>query len=175
MKYPSPIHPGRRAALQRLSALALAMPGIALAQDKERTRLVLNVTASAGVNPDDAGRAAPIRVRIYELREAQTFLDADYFSLDEKDRILLAADLLARDEFILRPGESRKIERKSQAETKAIGVLAGYRNLAQSNWRSVYRLGEAPEAAWYRALIPSNKAQLMIDLQAQGIVVSTAS
>ncbi|WP_077038042.1 type VI secretion system lipoprotein TssJ [Pelomonas sp. KK5] len=157
---------------RRACLLGLLAVSTARAQDKERTRLLLNILASDGVNPDDAGRAAPIRLRIYELRDVQAFQEADYFSLDEKDRTLLGADLLARDEFILRPGESRRIERSSHPQTRAIGVLAGYRSLAQSTWRVVQRLPDAPDAAWYRALVPANKSDLRIELQAQGIAVS---
>ncbi|TDM06847.1 MAG: type VI secretion system lipoprotein TssJ [Ideonella sp. MAG2] len=156
-------------------AWALVTTGFAVqAQDKERTRLTLQVQASMGVNPDASGKAYPIKVRVYELKDAQVFQEAEYFTLDEKDKTALGGDLLARDEFILRPGESRKIERKSQAATQFIGVLAGYRDLAQSTWRAVYRLPEAPEAAWFRAVIPSNKSDISIELQAQGIVLSVA-
>jgi type VI secretion system VasD/TssJ family lipoprotein len=101
-----------------------------LAQDvKERTKLSLTVEATAGVNPDASLRPSPIKVRIYELKDAATFAQADYFGLDTSDKVVLATDMLARDEFILRPGEKRRIERKSNAQTMAIGVLAGYLRL----------------------------------------------
>ncbi len=144
------------------------------AQEKERVHLTIQVKASAGVNPDASGKAYPIKVRVYELKDGQVFQDADYFTLDEKDKVTLAADLLARDEFILRPGESRQIERKSQAATQFIGVIAGYRDLAQSTWRVLHRLPEAPEVAWYRAVMPAQKSNLLVELQAQGIVLSSA-
>jgi type VI secretion system protein VasD len=119
-----------------------------LAQDvKERTKLSLTVEATAGVNPDASLRPSPIRVRIYELKDAATFAQADYFSLDTTDKVILATDMLARDEFILRPGEKRRIERKSNAQTMAIGVLAGYRDLPNATWRVVHTLKEAPEAS----------------------------
>ncbi|BDT68005.1 hypothetical protein os1_21860 [Comamonadaceae bacterium OS-1] len=139
---------------------------------KEATKLVLIVDAAAGVNPDASLRPSPIKVRVYELKDAAGFRDADYFTLDTSDKTALAADMLAKDEFILRPGESKTIERKSNAQTTAIGVLAGYRDLPNSIWRAVYTLKDAPVAAWYRALIPSSKATLTIQLQPQGIAIS---
>ncbi|MFG6447434.1 type VI secretion system lipoprotein TssJ [Roseateles sp. BYS180W] len=146
----------------------------AQAQERERTRLALQVQAAADVNPDAALRASPIKVRIYELKDSQVFLEADYFSLDEKDKLLLANDVLVREEFILRPGESRRIERKSHPAAQYLGVLAGYRDLLQSSWRVVHKLPEAPEAAWYRALVPAQKVALIVELQAQGIVLTAA-
>jgi type VI secretion system protein VasD len=140
------------------------------AQDaKEPTKLVLTIEAAAGVNPDTSLRPSPIKVRIYELKDPGAFGEADYFSLDTADKVTLAADMLAKDEFILRPGESRTIERKSKAQTTAIGVLAGYRDLPNSTWRVVFKLKEAPDASWMRALLPANRADLAIQLQPQGI------
>jgi type VI secretion system protein VasD len=139
---------------------------------KEQTKLVLTIEAAPGVNPDGSLRPSPIKVRIYELKDPGAFSEADYFSLDTTDKITLAADMLARDEFILRPGESRTIERKSNAQTTAIGVLAGYRDLPNSTWRVIHKLKEAPAASWMRALLPANRAELTIQLQPQGIALT---
>ncbi|MNU58607.1 Type VI secretion lipoprotein [compost metagenome] len=153
-------------------AVALAGPSLAYAQfshPREQTKLDITVTAEAGVNPDDKGRAAPIMVRIYELKSEATFESADYFSLHDSDKTVMGADLLVRDEFILRPGEVKKIRRMSHPELAAIGVIAGYRELAQSEWRLVQKVDPAPEAAWYRTVIPANKVKLEIALQGKGI------
>ena len=139
---------------------------------KEQTKLVLTIEAAAGVNPDNSLRPSPIKVRIYELKDPGSFSEADYFSLDTTDKVTLAADMLAKDEFILRPGENRTIERKSNAQTTAIGVLAGYRDLPNSTWRVVHKLKEAPAASWMRALLPANRAELTIQLQPQGIALT---
>lgn len=156
-----------------LLLLLFLLPLWCLAQDaKEPTKLTLTIEATSGVNPDDSQRPSPIKVRVYELKDSNSFSEADYFSLDKNDKTVLAADLLAKDEFILRPGESKKIERKSNTQTTALGVLAGYRDLPNAVWRTVYKLPEAPEAAWYRAVMPSNKTVLQIQLQPQGIVVT---
>lgn len=147
--------------------------GTASAQEmKEATKLTLSVEAASGVNPDDSLRPSPIKVRIYELKDAGSFAEADYFSLDTSDKITLAADMLAKDEFILRPGEARTIERKSNTQTTAIGVLAGYRDLPNSTWRVVFKLKEAPAASWLRSLLPANHTDLLIQLQPQGIALS---
>lgn len=153
--------------------LALAaMPRPASAQfsyPREQTKLDITITAAADVNPDDKGRAAPILVRLYELKSEGTFESADYFSLHTNDKALLGSDLLVRDEFILKPGDVKTIRRKSHPDIEAIGVLAGYRDLPEADWRVVQKLDPAPERAWYRAVVPANKAKLQIQLQAKGI------
>ncbi|NVO08320.1 MAG: type VI secretion system lipoprotein TssJ [Rhodoferax sp.] len=155
-----------------LAVLAASVLPVHAQAAKEPTKLVLSIEAAPGVNPDSSLRPSPIKVRIYELKDPGAFAEADYFSLDATDKLTLAADMLARDEFILRPGESRSIERKSNAQTTAIGVLAGYRDLPNSTWRVVHKLKEAPEASWMRALIPANRAELSIQLQPQGIALT---
>lgn len=139
---------------------------------KEKTRLVMDIEASATTNPDVSLRPSPIKVRIYELKDAGTFAEADYFSLETADKVTLAADMLSKDEFILRPGEKRRIERKSHPQTTAIGVIAGYRDLPNTVWRITHKLKEAPDASWMRALLPSNRAELSIQLQPHGIVLA---
>ncbi len=153
-------------------AAAWVVPSLAHAQfsyPREQTKLDITVTAEAGVNPDEKGRAAPILVRIYELKSDASLEAADYFSLNSSDKTVMGADLLVRDEFILRPGEVKKIQRMSHPELTAIGVVAGYRELAQTEWRVVQKVDPAPEAAWYRAVLPANKVKLEIALQGKGI------
>ena len=156
-----------------LAATALLGPCGAQAYSplREQTLIEIDITAANDVNRDDKERAAPVLVRLYELRSSVGFEAADYFSLQSGDRAVLADDLLVRDEFVLRPGERRRIKRKSHPDIGAIAVMAGYRDLAQSDWRAVQHIAPAPEAAWYRAPIPANHLKLVVQLQRQGIQV----
>ena len=154
------------------TTVALCLPLVAHAQAKEPTVLELTLEARPDANPDDKGIAKPVKVRIYELKNEASFEAADYFTLDSADKATLAADLLGKDEFILRPGESKVIRKKSHPDTVAIGILAGYRDLAGAVWRVTHKLEPAPEAAWYRMVVPANKAKLSIKLQASGIMVT---
>ncbi|WP_211453427.1 type VI secretion system lipoprotein TssJ [Collimonas antrihumi] len=139
---------------------------------KEPTKLGITIHAAETVNPNDHGQAAPIMVRIYELKSDEIFRQADFLSLQNADKATLGADMLFKDEFILRPGESKAIRRKSYADTTAIGVLAGYRDLPNATWREIYKLPEAPEAAWYRSLLPSLKTTLDIELRTKDINIT---
>lgn len=125
---------------------------------REQTALDIKIAAAADVNPDDQGRAAPILVRVYELKSVDTFNNADYFTLHNSDKKMLGDDMLVRDEFIMRPGDNQVIRRKSNPNTRAIGVLAGYRDLPNSEWRAVQKVSAAPEAVWYRAVVPNQAA-----------------
>ncbi|CAJ0777231.1 hypothetical protein LMG7141_00597 [Ralstonia condita] len=152
-------------------SLALAACSTAPAQP-EQMKLDLSIEAKGTINPDEKGRASPVLVRLYELKTTSSFEQADYYSLESTDRTVLMQDLLARDEFILRPGEFQDIERKLNPDSQALGFLVGYRDLGKATWRTIYKLPPAPEAAWYRAAIPARKVKLHILLDQQAVTVS---
>jgi type VI secretion system protein VasD len=160
--------------------LALSGAGLLLAScsstpapvSKEPTVLRLQVVAADNVNPNEWGTAAPILVRVYELKSATAFENADFFTLQSDDKKVLGDDALVVDEMILRPGDKREIARKSNTATTAIGVLAGYRDLGKSVWRAVYRLPAAPDAAWYRVAIPDKEQKLILRLDQRTVSIS---
>ena len=100
---------------------------------------VLNLQIQTGmhVNPDAAGKAAPVVLRLYELREQSSFLGADFFPLFDKEQATLAADLVRKQEFVIKPGESRPLQIETAADTRFIGFFAAFRELDHAQWRSV--------------------------------------
>ncbi|SPB15138.1 membrane protein [Caballeronia novacaledonica] len=136
---------------------------------KEATRLELSVIAQSDVNPDEKGRAAPIVVRIYELKNEVVFNSADFFSLQTQDKTLLANDLVKRDQYQMRPGDSKQIVRRSDPETTTIGVIAAYRDLPNSVWRETFALPPPPDAAWYRF---TPKLELTITVGAKAVKIA---
>lgn len=167
----------RRRNLVGLCAVAMSLlSGCGSNSDKppahELLQLDLTVTASDNVNPDSQEKAAPIEVRIYELKNDAAFTAADYWSLQDKDKVVLADDLLHRDSFILRPGEVKTLRRPLNTQTTALGVLAGYRNLGKSVWREIYTTPEAPESAWYSRMVPGKKVLLDAKLEQSTIVIT---
>jgi type VI secretion system protein VasD len=133
---------------------------------KEPFRLDLTVSAASDVNPDNQKRAAPITVRIYELKTDGAFNAADFFTLQDKDKTVLSDDLVKRDQFQLRPGEHTTIARTADPATTTLGILAAYRDLPDSVWRSVYVLPVAPAKAWYRLSTPRLKLTVTLDANA---------
>ena len=126
------------------------------------TPVVLTLAASPDANPDVRGRASPLTVRVYALKSPGPFEAADFFSLFDKDQATLGAELVQREELLLRPGESRKLEMTLPPDAKAIGVMAAYRDLDRSRWREVRTL----EVGKPQALTVNLGArQVRIDLQ----------
>ena len=87
-------------------------------------------------NPDLRGRPSPIVVRVYELKSLAAFNSADFFSIFEKEQETLGSELVGREEYELQPGETRPYRRQLQPDTKFLGVVAAFRDLEHSRWRS---------------------------------------
>jgi len=139
---------------------------------KEPIRLDMRVNALPDANPDDRGRAAPIVVRIYELKNDGAFNAADFFTLKTQDKTVLGDDVVKRDELQLRPGEHQTLVRRPDPATTAVGVIAAYRDLPNTVWRAVYAMPAAPDKAWYRLFTP--KLKLTIDLEAKAVKITEA-
>jgi type VI secretion system protein VasD len=94
---------------------------------------------SGDVNPDASGRASPVVVRVYQLRNDGEFNGTDFFGLYEKEKETLGASLVSREEYVLAPGENRKLDLPLNAETRFIGVVAAFRDIRSSRWRAISR------------------------------------
>jgi type VI secretion system protein VasD len=138
---------------------------------KELQKLDITLAAQPGMNKDEQGRTAPLLVKVYELKSEAAFEAADFFDLQKNDKNVLQQDLLVKDEFILRPGDTNRIFRKTMQETKVLGLIAEFRDLPRSVWRVTYKLPVAPEASWYRSVIPSKKAKLRVEYDDNSIRV----
>jgi type VI secretion system protein VasD len=101
------------------------------------TSFEARLVASASLNPEPGGRASPLVVRLYELKDNAAFERADFFDLWDNESATLGADLVARDEIQLEPGQQRKVERSLDDATRYLGVVAAYRDLDNSEWRAI--------------------------------------
>ena len=127
----------------RRSALTLAavvMAGILAgcgSSPPKPTRVEGSIAAATGLNPSINERPSPLLLRIYELRSATAFSQADFMALYQSDQATLAADLVVREEVMLQPGEMRPYNKQLSPETRFIGVVAVYRNVERATWRAL--------------------------------------
>ena len=115
--------PARRAAL----LLGLAMLAASCAAPPPKpvvTPVSLSLVASSDANPDARGRASPLTVRVYVLKAPGPFEGADFFSLYDKDQATLGAEMVKREELLLKPGETRKLEFTLEPDAKKARELA---------------------------------------------------
>ncbi|MBC3422579.1 type VI secretion system lipoprotein TssJ [Pseudomonas sp. L7] len=122
--------------------------------------VTLYFSAAAGLNPGADGTPAPVRVRIYELKNAAAFERADYFALAERAQDTLGADLIDQDEVLLQPGRQLHLDRPLNPATRQVGLVVGYREIDQAQWRSVLA-------------VPPRDYQISLDVRAVRSAVAT--
>lgn len=158
---------GRRAAPTAATAGAAAPPVINILPPPppppppvvRPLALVLNATEA--INPGLNQRAAPVMVRVYELKSSTAFEAADFFTLHDKEREVLGADLLNRDEFQIKPGERLQLLRKLTPGIRRLAVMVAFRDLERSIWKDAITIGEpAPDEV--RVLIDSRQVRILV-------------
>lgn len=101
-----------------------------------------SIEAVESVNPDSLGRPSPLQVKIFQLAAKDKFEAADYFALAEASEATLGADMLGVQAIMLPPGERRPYEGEFDPGTRYIGVIAGYREIHQAQWRDIVEMPE---------------------------------
>lgn len=101
------------------------------------TSLEFGIEADQEINANANGDPSPIVLRVYELKTKNAFEQASFFELLDSDTAKLGADLVAKREFEVKPGEKSSVKRDSPAEAKHIGVIAGFRQIEVAQWRSL--------------------------------------
>lgn len=101
--------------------------------------------ASDSLNVDENGQPLALLVRIYRLRNADTFLQAPYeaFGDPNKEKLTLGEDLVAVREVQLLPGQRHEALDKVAREAHYIGIVALYRNPSTGRWRYAFNTASA--------------------------------
>lgn len=105
---------------------------------KQVNVLDVDLSAREALNPDDAGRATSVAVRVYQLKDRKMFDGASYEDLLKNDRTVLGQDLQASMASVLNPGASASLSQPMQPETKYVAIVALYRNPGNGDgWKYV--------------------------------------
>jgi type VI secretion system protein VasD len=128
--------------LNQLSLMALALAALPLiscasrgSNDRVQTRTLLS--ASNDTNPDINGRPSPVVLRVFQLRNDAEFGRADFFTLSSHEKDALGTNLIAVEEFELRPGEHLETRIALSRDARYVGAIAEFRDLNSGQWRAL--------------------------------------
>lgn len=121
--------------IPRLACLAMLVTIAACASGPPDT-VQVTLTGDPALNPGPDRKAVPTQVRLYLLGRTEKFNGADYFQLYGKEADVLGADLIARDEETVRPGETRTVPLAARG-AKYLGIAVSYRAIDTATWRAV--------------------------------------
>lgn len=112
-------------------------------------RLDVGVNAGDAVNPSVRGRASPVVVRFYQLKNNVRFNGADFLSLYEKDKEVLGDEMISREERILEPGKVVEFDVPASPDMRFLGVFAGFRDVERAQWRDQVAFDDELRHSWF--------------------------
>lgn len=144
----------------------LLLQGCASAPAKPSpTRAV--ISASQDANPNPEGRPSPVHVRVFQLKEDGAFMEADFWSLVDKEQQTLGGSLVQRLEQDLVPGEKKTLELEIDPQANVLAVMAEYANFRDSTWRAVVK---TPDKSLLD-LVRKNQ-RVLIDIQKDTVLLT---
>lgn len=91
------------------------------------TDLKLNFVVESDINPDEGDKPSPLFVRIYELKSEKLFEKADFIEIYERDKEVLGADFISKQELKrLTPGESRTERFVISEDARYVAIFAEF-------------------------------------------------
>ncbi len=104
---------------------------------KEPARVHIAMAAAPDINPDPAGEALSVVVRIYQLKDAGRLETADYYAIWKSDKETLSDDYLERQERVLQPGDNKTFQIRANPQAAYLGIVALFRNPTGDTWRKI--------------------------------------
>jgi type VI secretion system protein VasD len=120
-----------------LSAAALVLAGCQAVYATFPPSTILHFRVASDINPDFDGRPSPVIIKVYELASKTVFENQDFFVLYDNPESILRTDLLKKDELVFEPGQRNEYRMALQPATKAVAVVAAYRDIEGARWRAV--------------------------------------
>jgi type VI secretion system protein VasD len=125
----------------------------------------VRVIVAPDVNPNRSGRASPVFLHVFALRDPSNFLNAEFDDVTLRPDATLAATLIGREERMVEPASTVVLTLKIDPATRLLGIVAEYSDLANSRWRAT---SPAPAGG----LLPLFKDQsFVINLNRQAVSV----
>ncbi|MET4700105.1 type VI secretion system protein VasD [Constrictibacter sp. MBR-5] len=99
------------------------------------------ITSAPVLNPDREGKSEPVVVRLFRLRKAEGFQQAQFDDLVEgADEKTLGPDLVGTVEFTIYPGQTETLTRTLDPSDRWLGIVAAYRDPATAKWRDLVQM-----------------------------------
>ena len=127
--------------------------------------IAINYTSSDFTNPDLNQRSSPVYIYVYAVFDEDRFLSSDYYSLTT-DESFSKNSLLTVDRFIIAPNQTLSKEYKISKKVKNLGIVAGFRDLENSQWRVMISDLNPKKSFTSKVFSKDQSINVMIDKQA---------
>lgn len=122
----------------------------------------LNVHSAEFLNPNIHNEASPVVLTIYQLKSPFQFKQATYQALAENSAKVLGSNLIDENVIEIRPNSNKSVSQTLSPNTQYLGIVAAYRQVNQSQWKSVVKVANTKGKA----------TQVNIDLESEALTTS---
>lgn len=102
-----------------------------------RGGLKMNIQAAANINTDGRGLAQPVRIKVYQLTDRESFVNANLRDLINQDFLVLGDALIRQTELTISPGQSLNVALDKNISGRYVGVIALFAKPNGESWRAV--------------------------------------
>ena len=102
------------------------------------TDLQIDFIVDADINPDELGKASPLFIRMYELKNTKMMKKADFIDIYERDKEALGADMVTVHKLRrFKPGESRTEHFVLDKKTDYVAFYAEFLAFKESKYKLI--------------------------------------
>ncbi|PWG63269.1 type VI secretion system lipoprotein TssJ [Sediminicurvatus halobius] len=123
------------------------------------------IVVGPNLNPNAEGRPSPVYLRIYQLADSVPFTSASFEELADRDREILGASLISRDEFELCPLETAGAVGAGQARSRCQGEVLPVTLDVRGDTRYLAVMGE-----FYDLHDPSGSWRAVTEIPEEGLL-----
>lgn len=150
----------RRIALAMFTAIVASLG----ATGCSTSAMNMQVASTANLNMNEADEPLPVVLRIYQLSQAEGFRAASFKELWRKDLQTLGNALLVKEEIVVDPAQTRRIDISRHENVKYVGVVAIFRQAEGEQWKSLTRVPDS----WLGKMIGND---LQVSLKRNSVTV----
>lgn len=142
----------------------IANPDIPVGKATEQpSTLNMMIFEEKGANRGDDGQSLPIDVWVFQLSDDGQFMQSDFESLTTDPKGTLQSTYVDMKQVQVTPDQSKPIENiEIKKDTTFIGIVAGYVNYQDINWRTTVQVNAKGET--YQLFTAITPTQIITNL-----------
>lgn len=154
-----------------VAVLAIGVLGGCASKPPADIKLKSELMAAADVNPNRRGTPQPVKVHVFYLKQDDAFQIANFSALVDPANGAIASELVRREERLLGPGDSIRLDSKFDPDTRFIGVVAEFTRIENADWRALVAV---PKGSLKDKLNPFSGKKLMVALAGTSVRAEVA-
>lgn len=123
--------------MQQIKIILLGVLAIFIAGCTSTINLKFHATR---INPNLRQQSLPVQIKVYQLRNKDSFKAANFQQLWQQDQAILGNDLLQQKSIIVNPYSADKLSIKLLPDCNYLGFVAVFRHPEISRWKAIYAI-----------------------------------